>query len=118
MSKGLDAAVAQELIEHALKSLTSEGVAAKATPAIEAAFELARQSSRAAGKRTLSITSIKVGTNGGLESKDDESVTTIFQAVPTSAGLQKRIPIAVGGTGYTCFLVSKGPPPFYMCMRW
>ena len=114
MSKGLDAAAAQELIEHALKSLTSEGVAAKAAPAIEAAFELARQSSRAAGKRSLSITSIKVGTNG----EDDESVATIFQAVPPIRTGPKRIPIRYGGTGYMCFLVSKGPPPFYVCMRW
>ncbi len=98
ISRGLDAAVAQELIERALKSLTSEGVAAKARPVVEAAFELARQSSRAAGKRTLSITSIKVGSEGGLQSKDDEPVTTIFQAVPTSAGPQSRIPRGLAGS--------------------
>lgn len=117
MPKGLDAATAQELIGNGLRSLAGEAVAAKAKPIVEAALEVARQSSRAAGKRTLSITGISV--NSG----DDEGSTTIYQVVGSGpprrtpiGSREKRIPIVYGGDGYTCYLVSRGPPPFYVCL--
>lgn len=116
MAKGLDAAAAQDLIEHGLTSLGGKAVAAKAKPVIEAALETARQSVRASGRRSLTINGISVHSG-------DRS-TTVFQIVgsgpqkptPIGAGPERDIPIAYGGTGYTCYLVSKGPPPYYFCI--
>jgi hypothetical protein len=117
MSKGLNAAAAKELIEQALKSLASESVTSKAIPTIEALFELAAQSSRAAGKRDLSITSIEVHTSGSSKSKDQGPVSTIFGTRPISPE-EERVPIAAGGTGWACVLIYRGPPPVYVCISW
>jgi hypothetical protein len=121
--KGLDAAAAQQLIELALKSLADEAAAAKARPVLEAALELARESSLAAGKRTATITSISLVVGSG----DDESTVTIANEQPTASGPDKgtvtnaktsRTPIAYGGTGYACVVLSAGPPPVTFCVYW
>lgn len=122
-ARGIDPAAAQELIELALKSLTDEGAAAKARPVIEAALELARESSLAAGKRTAAITAINVV----VGSDDAGSTVTIANEGPVASGPDKgspinaktpRIPIAKGGSGWACVLVSAGPPPVYFCVEW
>jgi hypothetical protein len=105
-AKGLDAATAQELIEHAVRSIGSEADARKATPIVEAALEVARLSSRAAGKRTLQITGIEVHTND-----------TVFQTQsggggqkpgPIATGPKDRIPIAWGDSHKTCYWIAPG----------
>jgi hypothetical protein len=94
-AKGLDETAAKELIGHALRLLASEEVADEVTPGIEAGFELARHSSRAAGKETLSITEITVWPNG----TDDEPNTTVFSHAQPVAAKGQRTPIAAGGGG-------------------
>ena len=113
MAKGLNAAAAQGLIEQGLRSLGGEALAKKATPVVAAALEVARESSRAAGKRSLSITGISV--HSGDETIFQVAAGSGSRGQQTGAGPEKRIPIAYGGTHYTCYLVSAGPPPFYFC---
>ena len=115
MAQGLDAAAAQELIEHALTSVSSKGAATRARPVLDALFELAKQSSRAAGKRSVRISSVKVHI-GGVEGGDDQTV--VFDTKQPVDAKKPRIPIAYGGTGYACVLVDKGPPPAYICVYW
>ena len=112
MSKRLNADAAQELIERGLATLGGKSVVAKAKPVIEAALEVARLSSHAAGERKLPITGISV------HSGED----VVFQVSNSSGGRtpvdakKQRIPIAFGGTHYTCWLIDKGPPPLYFCI--
>ena len=115
MAKGLDAATAQELIEHALISVSSKSAATRARPVLDALFELARQSSSAAGKRRVQVSSVKVHI-GAVEGGADQTV--IFDTKRPAAAEEDRIPIAVGGTGYVCVLVDKGPPAAYVCVYW
>jgi hypothetical protein len=110
MAKTLDAATAQELIERGLASVGGKRVVANAKPVIRAALEAVRQSARASGERNLPIKGISV------VSGDD----VIFQVANPVAktpvdSKKKRIPIAYGGSNYTCILVYKGPPPIYAC---
>ena len=109
-AKGLDGAAAQELIEHTLKLLTNDEEAKKTKPAIEAALELARQGSFVDGKPALSITGIRVGLNPAFGSKDDGSVTVVFNqsGPPVNARVPRKV-IAYGGTHYTCILLDMGP---------
>lgn len=116
-AQGLSEADARDLIGRAVQSFAGRAALRKAMPAIDAAFELARQSSKAAGTRTLTIRSIKVQSVG--ENEDDDSVVTIAnQSGPPVNARRGRIPIRYGGTGYTCYLISVGPPPLYICIYW
>jgi hypothetical protein len=63
------------------------------SPIVEAALEVARLSSRAAGKRTLQITGIEVHTE---------------KRTPIATGLEDRIPIAWGDSHKTCYWIAPG----------
>ncbi len=114
-AKGLDEAAAKELIGHALRLLRSEEAAAEAAPLIEAAIELARHSSRAAGNETLSITGITVWPDG----IEEGSNTTVFSHGQQVGAKAKREPVAYGGTkdgmNYECV---RTPVGSYVCASW
>jgi hypothetical protein len=113
MTTKLDASTARALIERSLEAFGGKSLPVKAKPVIEAALEAARQSSRAAGKRSLSLTGVSV------HSCDD----ILFQVVASGPRRSRvnakkdRTPIAYGGPHETCYLVYNSTPPVYVCLH-
>jgi hypothetical protein len=116
MAQSLGAAAAQDLIVQSVRALANDAAAKKATPVVEAAFELVRQSSKLGGRRTLAITGITVHAGEDVEGSGSTSVArtggTTGKGRQTSGGGGPT-----GGMQYACFEV--WPSPRVMaCVYW
>jgi hypothetical protein len=119
MPRVLDPKGAHDLITRGVTTLAGGDAAKRVSPAVEAAFELARQTvnARGHGKHEVGITFIKVSVRGGANHEDGKPVTTMFdQREPIDAGPKPRVPIRVGGG--TCFTIKTDKGSITICIEW
>jgi hypothetical protein len=114
-AKGMSEADARELIDRAVKSFGGKEAVEGSKAVIDAMFELAREGSKMAGEKKVSIKVRTLGENED-DGSDGSTITIANQSgPPVNAGPGRRIPIRYGGTGYTCILVWRHPV-IYVCV--
>jgi hypothetical protein len=119
MPNVLDPEVALDLVKHAVTALAGDEASKKVSPSVEAAFELARQTTIAGsrGKHQTVITLVKVSVHGGADSDGGQPVTAVFdKRQPTDSGPKPRVPIRTGGG--TCISVTIGQTTVTVCIEW